>query len=181
MDPSLIGPRSCVIGLSLHTLLHAPSHEPCIAYRKPSPPFLSCLLQPSVCDLRRADCVAYYSHNPALPHSKRVLGQLQAALAPAADAANKKPLEFELEVVESDPTPEQLRTIRGYLKLPPDSEGLSAKERPLVVNWSDGVAAAGNDAPGAVLEALRQKRDSGGSSGEGQAKSGGGFFNALFN
>ncbi|KAH7104371.1 hypothetical protein BKA62DRAFT_694463 [Auriculariales sp. MPI-PUGE-AT-0066] len=126
-------------------------------------------------------------HNPANAHSKRVLGQLQAALAKpypsSSEGTSQKPLEFDLEVVESDPTPEQLSTIRKYLKLPPGSESVSASDRPIVVNWNDGVAAAGSGAPGDVLEAIRQKRDGQGSSEGGESKSGGsgGFFGGLFN
>ncbi|EJD47748.1 hypothetical protein AURDEDRAFT_183894 [Auricularia subglabra TFB-10046 SS5] len=114
-------------------------------------------------------------HNPASPHSQRVLHQLRDAVSkpyPPSDA-KQRPLEFELEVVENEPTKSQLNTIRSYLSLPPNSE--AKLEQPIVVNWNDGVAAAGQDAPGSVLETIRAKRDSPDSGSDGAIKKKG-FF-----
>ncbi|KAH7922477.1 hypothetical protein BV22DRAFT_654098 [Leucogyrophana mollusca] len=63
-------------------------------------------------------------HNPASPPSTKALALLRSALThpypPSAPAA--PPLEFDLEVVEgTPPTPDQFRTILGYLRSPPAS------------------------------------------------------------
>lgn len=129
------------------------------------------------------------SHNPSSPHSRQVLNQLRASLSsPYPPSSSSTPLEFELEVVETKPTTEQLRTIRGYLNLPTTGEKVRLRffpdtasdcgqsdlqlEEPIVVNWNDGVASAGSAAPGAVLEALQQQRDE--RAGEGKKDEGGG-------
>jgi len=127
-------------------------------------------------------------HNSASSNSQRALLQLRDALSkpyPPSEGENKqlRPLQFNLEVVENAPTSHQIATILSYLSNSPPSALLSstsanaasvatpaslhklassqpnALKWPIVVNWDDGVAAAGEDAPGPVLEALRAKRD----------------------
>ncbi|KAL0952874.1 hypothetical protein HGRIS_007093 [Hohenbuehelia grisea] len=56
-------------------------------------------------------------HNPSSPPSTKALGLLRASLSGPfpASKANSPPLYFNLEVIESPPTPDQLRTIVSFL------------------------------------------------------------------
>ncbi|KDQ54671.1 hypothetical protein JAAARDRAFT_60622 [Jaapia argillacea MUCL 33604] len=62
-------------------------------------------------------------HNPSSPPSIKALSLLRTSLTdpfpPSTPAAG--PLEFDLEVVDSAPTPDQLRTILSYLPSPTTS------------------------------------------------------------
>ena len=57
------------------------------------------------------------SHHPSSPPSTRALNLLRSSLSTPypVDSAEGKPLEFELQVVESSPTSDQLKTILSYL------------------------------------------------------------------
>ncbi|KAJ7633708.1 thioredoxin-like protein [Mycena rosella] len=55
-------------------------------------------------------------HNPASPQSVKALGLLRSALAaPYPPDKGSAPLQFNLEVVEASPTPDQLSAILSYL------------------------------------------------------------------
>ncbi|KAI9507312.1 thioredoxin-like protein [Russula earlei] len=135
-------------------------------------------------------------HNPSLPPSTKALDMLRAALSspfPPVSASNS-PLKFNLEVIESAPTADQIRTILDYLPRvrdvddphhvaalisshpsspslpdrPHSPEGLVrlaqktplALKWPIVVDWTNGRASAGNsEGVGDVLEYLRKRRD----------------------
>lgn len=85
------------------------------------------------------------SHNPSSPPSKKALDLLRAANStpyPASRTPPAPPLNYDLEVVESVPTTDQLRTILEYLpskatspsmaflSAHPSSGGESSGERP---------------------------------------------------
>ena len=57
------------------------------------------------------------SHHPSSPPSTRALNLLRSSLSAPypVDSEKGKPLEFELQVVESSPTSDQLETILSYL------------------------------------------------------------------
>ena len=130
------------------------------------------------------------SHNNSSPQSKRALELLRSSLTssypPGKTGAG--PLEFDLEVVESTPTQDQVQTILSYLpsrpsissafiSSHPSSMGLekqmthetmeelaktnpSALKWPIVVDWLNGRASVG-DVEGVrqILEAIRKERD----------------------
>lgn len=99
-----------------------------------------------------------------------------------------KPLEFNLEVVESAPTPDQMNTIASYTSQPassllasahPSSSGSSGDSKhvheqvsknpmnlkwPIVVDWENGRAVIGDSGEAdrtksVILEGLRKDRD----------------------
>lgn len=126
------------------------------------------------------------SHNPASPPSTKALTLLRASLSSPypAGKADAPPLHFNLEVIESPPTSDQLRTITSFLpksspslflsahpstasEIPNISEivGLAKKNPntfkwPVVVDWAAGKASVG-DVEGVkeILENLRKQRD----------------------
>ena len=140
------------------------------------------------------------SHHPASPPSVKALAMLRQSLAapypPSTPGA--PPLEFNLEVVEAAPTPDQLRTILAYvpdpsyaafLSAPAPGEAQSAPgvaelgardpgalKWPVVVDWHGGRASIGDvDGVAHMLEALRQRRD-GELTDDGVAQPGGWFW-----
>ncbi|KUL85468.1 hypothetical protein ZTR_06765 [Talaromyces verruculosus] len=138
-------------------------------------------------------------HKPSLPSSTRVLNLLRTASANASEAANATldqasdttptpsgsgssvadgPLrdDFEIEVTESLPTPDQLSTIIDYLgskgvKAGAVVQGAASKDdalkklsesgfaRPIVVDWSNGKAVIG-DNESEILRLLRKGDES---------------------
>ncbi|KAL5520425.1 hypothetical protein ACEPAG_9649 [Sanghuangporus baumii] len=63
-------------------------------------------------------------HHPSSPQSTRAVELLRSALTgPYPPGSKADPLEFDLEVVESAPTPDQVKTILSYL--PSSSAGPS--------------------------------------------------------
>lgn len=131
------------------------------------------------------------SHRSTSPPSNTALALLRSSLSgpyPPNKPASP-PLEFNLEVVESPPTSDQMSTIMSYLPTKrtspsaflsahPASSGESdsaqtfstvseisrqnpnAMKWPIVVDWSGGQASIGDvDGVKGILEILRQKRD----------------------
>ncbi|RAO66898.1 uncharacterized protein BHQ10_002910 [Talaromyces amestolkiae] len=130
-------------------------------------------------------------HKPSLPSSTRVLNLLRTASANASEQANAtldqassttssggKDLrdDFEIEVTESLPTPDQLSTIIDYLGskgVKPGAvvQGAASKDdalkklsesgfaRPIVVDWSNGKAVIG-DNESEILRLLRKGDES---------------------
>ncbi|KAJ8490107.1 hypothetical protein ONZ45_g13321 [Pleurotus djamor] len=128
-------------------------------------------------------------HNPTSPPSTKALGLLRASVSGPYPPGNKgaSPLAFNLEVIESPPTADQLRTISSFIPSksssstslflsahPSSSEAPQsvseivklAKQNPntlkwpIVVDWSSGKAAIGSvDSVEGILEHLRKQRD----------------------
>ena len=129
------------------------------------------------------------SHHPSSPPSIKALNILRASVSGPfpTDKPSAPPLEFNLEVIESTPTTDQLKTILSYLPSKAASPSLvflsthpSAAERPdtvsgivelgrknpnalkwpIVVDWNDGKASVGDvEGVKGILEILRKKRD----------------------
>ncbi|KAL2216949.1 thioredoxin-like protein [Thermoascus aurantiacus ATCC 26904] len=133
-------------------------------------------------------------HKPSLPASQRVLNILKQASATASqttteDQASDNTLqarrsrgEFQLDVTELPPTPDQLRNILDYasatgerktepgevmrgagsvadaLRLLKEEGGGERFVRPVVVDWSNGKAVVG-DNESEILKMLRQASD----------------------
>ncbi|KLO16623.1 hypothetical protein SCHPADRAFT_823065 [Schizopora paradoxa] len=125
------------------------------------------------------------SHNASSTQSKRALELLRASLT-SPYPPSKAPLDFELEVVESAPTPDQVQTILSYLPSSPsvastflsshpsatgsESQNVSAKSLteiasqntsalkwPIVVDWTGGRASIGDvDGVKGILDAIQQ-------------------------
>ncbi|KAF8063969.1 thioredoxin-like protein [Lyophyllum atratum] len=115
-------------------------------------------------------------HQPSSPPSTKALNLLRSSLSSPypPDQPQKRPLDFNLDVVEGPPTPDQLRTILSYLPsksvspsnaflsahyaAPFDSErpgdvgsiakaaqeNPSALKWPIVVDWNAGKACVGD-------------------------------------
>ncbi|KAI0050744.1 hypothetical protein FA95DRAFT_1603212 [Auriscalpium vulgare] len=66
-------------------------------------------------------------HNPASPPSTKALALLRAAASSPYPAGSSKPLKFNLEVIESPPTADQVRTLITYL---PAARGVEDQEDP---------------------------------------------------
>jgi len=130
-------------------------------------------------------------HNPSSPQSTRALELLRASLSSNYPPEQKGagPLEFDLEVVDSPPTPDQVQTILSYLPSSPsvssaflsshptsDAAGSgnlttktlaevarqnpNALKWPIVVDWMGGRASIGDvDGVKGILEAIRKVRD----------------------
>ncbi|KAI0083604.1 thioredoxin-like protein [Irpex rosettiformis] len=126
-------------------------------------------------------------HSPSSPPSVAALNLLRSALSgPYPPNTKSQPLSFNLEVIEDKPpTPDQLRTISGYLpSASPDffisshptvdtrptsadavnklaAKNPKALKWPIVVDWSSGRAAVG-DVEGVkrILEELRKQENS---------------------
>ncbi|KAH8833049.1 thioredoxin-like protein [Flagelloscypha sp. PMI_526] len=128
-------------------------------------------------------------HNAKSPPSVTALNLLQSSLSNPYPPGSKQPLKFNLEVVESPPTTDQLRTILSYLpssksnnvsstflsahpsSSSSQSESLATVSEtaktnpksvkwPIVVDWDGGSAAVGNvDDVKTILEELRKVRD----------------------
>ncbi|KAF4590436.1 hypothetical protein EYR38_009737 [Pleurotus pulmonarius] len=126
------------------------------------------------------------SHNPTSPPSTKALSLLRSSLSSPypSGKANAPPLHFNLEVIESPPTSDQLRTISSFLPKSSPSSFLSAHPStasetpniseivglakknpntfkwPIVVDWAAGKASVG-DVEGVkeILENLRKQRD----------------------
>ncbi|OAX81276.1 hypothetical protein ACJ72_04384 [Emergomyces africanus] len=113
-------------------------------------------------------------HKPSLPASTRVLTLLKqanvaAAAAATADQASDVPAsrrsEFELNVTEDPPTPDQLKSILDYVGAGGARDRLDAlrrlKEdgekfvRPVVVDWNNGTAVIG-DNESEILKLVRE-------------------------
>lgn len=125
-----------------------------------------------------------FSHNSSSASSKRALELLRSSLTNPypPGGQSKAPLNFNLEVVESFPTAEQLQTIKSYVSpsasssvflsahpsAPSEAPELSqlkdqnpnALKWPVVVDWTSGKASIG-DVEGVkrLLEDLRKQRD----------------------
>ncbi|KAL1980520.1 hypothetical protein VTN96DRAFT_4005 [Rasamsonia emersonii] len=130
-------------------------------------------------------------HKPSLPSSTRVLNVLRTASATASETATEDQAsdhahhakhqqrgEFQLDVTEEPPTPDQLRTILDYtaaqgvkpsaiIQGARDQEdalrrlkehGDSSFIRPLVVDWINGKAVVG-DNESEILRLVRQSCD----------------------
>ncbi|KAF9523210.1 thioredoxin-like protein [Crepidotus variabilis] len=128
-------------------------------------------------------------HRSQSPPSTNALKLLRASLSgpyPAGKSDNQ-PLQFDLEVVESPPTTDQLQTIMSYLPSPATNPAMvllsahpssseqpqslkaihdlveknpNALKWPIVVNWNDGKAAIGNERDvKEILEDIRKQRD----------------------
>jgi arsenate reductase-like glutaredoxin family protein len=128
-------------------------------------------------------------HQPHSPPSRNALKLLRSSLSGPYPPGNPdaQPLQFNLEVVEAPPNPDQLETILSYMPSratnpsmallsahPAASEEpktlkaiseLAAKNPnalkwPIVVDWNGGKAAIGNEqGVKDILEDLRQRRD----------------------
>ncbi|OXV09084.1 hypothetical protein Egran_03153 [Elaphomyces granulatus] len=125
-------------------------------------------------------------HKPSLPTSMRVLNLLKQASAAAGETATmdqssnnnteeKQRGEFELEVTEAPPTPDQLRNILDYVAprgVKPGGVIRGARDRadalkklkegqeddlvrPVVVDWTNGRAVVGG-AESEILKLVRQ-------------------------
>jgi len=128
-------------------------------------------------------------HKPSLPTSMRVLNLLKQASAAAGETATmdqasngnnnntaeKQRGEFELEVTEASPTPDQLRNILDYVAprgVKPGDVIRGARDRadalkklkegreddlvrPVVVDWTNGRAVVGG-AESEILKLVRQ-------------------------
>ena len=66
------------------------------------------------------------SHHPASPPSTRALNLLRNSLSAPypVNSPEGKPLEFDLQVVESPPTPDQFKTILSYLPPKPTNPSM---------------------------------------------------------
>lgn len=145
--------------------------------------FVSTFLQSKVIQTR---CI-FGSHRAQSPPSTNALKLLRASLSGPYPETSNQPLQFELEVVESPPTADQLSTIMSYLPSPATNPAMvllsahpSASEQPqslkgihelaqknpnslkwpIVVNWNDGKVAIGDErGVKDILEHLRKKRD----------------------
>ncbi|GJJ14011.1 hypothetical protein Clacol_008268 [Clathrus columnatus] len=126
-------------------------------------------------------------HSGASPPSVQALKLLQDAKSRPYPPSSGKQLDFNLEVVNDPPTPDQLSIILNYTKQSvgsllsvhpassttfPDqpssikalhtvfTNNPKAMKWPVVVNWDDGQAAVGDvDGVKGILESLRRKRD----------------------
>jgi hypothetical protein len=127
------------------------------------------------------------SHSPSSAPSKTALALLRSAVSQPYPSSSSKPLEFDLDVAEEVPTPDQLSTIAEYASLPlssfisahPSSAGSSSESTndveglskmaekspnsfkwPVVVDWTGGKASVGSvEGVKSILEELRKKRD----------------------
>ena len=120
------------------------------------------------------------SHREGVANSDRALGLLRAAASSSYPPGQSKgPLKFNLEVITSLPTKDQLRTIESYLPhgglasfvtgdspatadqvLSQAKRDLDTFKWPVVVDWVDGKASVGGvDGVNEILENLRKKRD----------------------
>lgn len=137
-----------------------------------------------------ADMCICQSHNPSSTQSRRALDLLRSSLTSTypPEQPGAGPLEFDLEVVESTPTPDQINTILSYLptrssisstfiSAHPSSAGEGSQvtsktlaelakknpsllKWPIVVDWLNGRASVGDvDGVRQMLEAIRKERD----------------------
>ncbi|KAK7045954.1 hypothetical protein VNI00_006949 [Paramarasmius palmivorus] len=93
------------------------------------------------------------NHNPASPPSNKALSLLKAAVSgpyPPEKSTNP-PLDFKLEVVESPPTSDQLRTILSYLSSPQQQEA-SAPSLFLSAHPSSPLSSQGNTSLSKIVE-----------------------------
>ncbi|KAF8904327.1 hypothetical protein CPB85DRAFT_1225656, partial [Mucidula mucida] len=101
------------------------------------------------------------SHNPSLESSQKAVRMLNAALTgpyPPGDTKNP-PLDFKLDVEESEPGPDEMGTIRQYLEA--ESPPPVPSNYPIVVDWFGGRATCGPQLGGVtrILENLQKERD----------------------
>lgn len=115
-----------------------------------------------------------------MSNSDRALDLLRSAASSSYPPGNPKgPLKFNLEVITSLPTKDQLRTIESYLPhggltsfiaggspatadqvLSQAKRDLDAFKWPVVVDWVSGKASVGDvDGVNEILENLRKRRD----------------------
>jgi len=120
------------------------------------------------------------SHREGAANSDRALELLRSAASSSYPPGHSKgPLKFNLEVITSLPTKDQLRTIESYLRhgglasfvtgdspATPDQvlsqakRDLDAFKWPVVVDWVGGKASVGDvDGVNDILENLRKRRD----------------------
>lgn len=120
------------------------------------------------------------SHREGVARSDRALELLRSATSSSYPPGHSKgPLKFNLEVITSLPTKDQLRTIESYLPhgglasfvtggspattdqvLSQAKRDVDAFKWPVVVDWVGGKASVGDiDGVNEILENLRKKRD----------------------